>query len=312
MSIADELEAAAKGLREQALPAVVGVGSRGPSGSGILLAPGKVLTSAHNVRSEHPVVHFGDGAAREAEEVSSDLAGDLAVLSLETGPAAPLSWSEAGPRLGSPVYAAARPGAGSARLSFGVVAGLDEEFRGPGGRPISGSFEHTAPLPHGSSGGPVMDLEGRLLGINTKRLGEGLYAAISADSQLRQRLDSLSRGEPVQRAYLGVALLPTEAGRRLRSAVGLPPRAGALVDGLASDGPAEQAGLRRGDLITRAGAEEVQRPADLHRALSGRRPGEELNLELVRGVEGLELKVTLGSEPEPEARGHHHGFEHRR
>ncbi len=298
MGLAEELEQAAAAVRQRALPAVVGIGSHGPLGSGVVYAEGAVVSSAHNVRTEHPLVSLEGGAAREAESVSLDRAGDLALIRVDTAGAQPLEWAPAAPRLGSPVFAAANPGGRGVRLSFGVVAGLDREFRGPGGRPISGSLEHTAPLPHGSSGGPVLDLGGRLLGLNTKRLGEGLYAAIVADSGLRERLQALSRGEPLERPYLGVGLLPAEAARRLRQAVGLPQRNGVLVQQLDPEGPAAAAGLRQGDLIGSAGGVEIVHTSDLHRALASHRPGQQLALRLVRGVEELELSVTLGAEPE--------------
>jgi len=298
VTFAAELEAAAAAVRDRALPAVVGVGSRGPSGSGIVFGEGLVVTSAHNVHSERPGVHFGDGSRREASQVAVDMAGDLAVIKVATGAAEAVGWAAGGPQLGTPIFAAANPGGRGPRLSFGVVSGQNREFRGPGGRPITGGFEHTAPLPHGSSGGPVLSLTGELLGINTKRLGEGLYAALSADASLRTRIEALARGERVARPYLGVGLLPGEVARRLRAAVGLPERNGVLVQHLDEEGPAAQAGVLKGDLLTSAGGVAVSRVADLHQALAVAKPGESLRLELVRGTEERQVVVTLAEEPE--------------
>ncbi|HEY6538731.1 MAG TPA: S1C family serine protease, partial [Candidatus Dormibacteraeota bacterium] len=185
------------------------------------------------------------------------------------------------------------------------VAGREREFRGPGGHPITGGFEHTAPLPHGSSGGPVLNLAGEVLGINTKRLGEGLYAALLTDAALRQRLELLGRGEPVVRPYLGVGLLPGEVGRRLRAAVGLPERNGVLVRHLDEEGPAARAGVLKGDLLTAAGGADLARAADLHRVLAAAKPGDPLQVALVRGAEEIELAVTLGTEPEHGPRERH-------
>jgi serine protease Do len=311
VGFAEELEKAAEAVRERALPAVVGVGERWPSGSGIVFGDDLVITSAHNVRSETPRVHFADGSEKDATAVTADIAGDLAVISVPTAGASIASWAESGPRLGTPVFAAANPGGRGPRLSFGVVSGEARSFRGPGGRPIAGGFEHTAPLPRGSSGGPVLTLGGELLGINTKRLGEGLYAAITADAGLRARLEALARGEVVARPYLGVGLLPGEVARRLRSAVGLPERAGVLVQHLDEEGPAAQAGVLRGDLLTSANAVPLARVSDLHRVLADRKPGDQISVELVRGTEERQVSVTLGTEPEPEEgqrrRPHSHG-----
>lgn len=311
MGFAEELEKAAATVRELALPAVVGVGRRWPSGSGIVFAEGLVVTSAHNVHSESPRVHFADGSEKDATAVTTDVAGDLAVITVPTQGAGIATWAESGPQLGTPVFAAANPGGRGARLSFGVVSGEARSFRGPGGRPIAGGFEHTAPLPRGSSGGPVLTLGGELLGINTKRLGEGLYAAITTDGGLRVRLDALARGEVVARPYLGVGLLPGEVARRLRSAVGLAERSGVLVQHLDEAGPAAQAGVLRGDLLTSAKGVPLARVSDLHLVLADSKPGDQIILELVRGTEERQLNVTLGTEPEHEEgerrRQHFHG-----
>src|ERR1700727_2792196 len=81
---------------------------------------------------------------------------------------------------------------GGRGLRFGFTPAIERPFGGPRGRRIAGSLEHTAPLLPGSSGGPVLDAGGRLLGINTSRLGEGFYLAIPADETLRGRADALA------------------------------------------------------------------------------------------------------------------------
>src|ERR687885_1526 len=84
-------------------------------------------------------------------------------------------------------------------LAFGLVSAVGRAFRGPRGRRIAGSIEHSAPLPRGASGGPVVDAAGRLVGIDTNRLGDGFYLAIRADASLRQRVEALGRGERAAR-----------------------------------------------------------------------------------------------------------------
>ena len=113
---------------------------------------------------------------------------------------------------------------------------------------MAGAVEHTAPLMPGSSGGPVVDLDGRLLGINTNRLGNGFYLAIAADAALRDRVTALGRGESPTRRRLGVGLAPSHVARRLRRAVGLPERDGLLVREVEEDSPAAKAGIAEGDL----------------------------------------------------------------
>ena len=88
---------------------------------------------------------------------------------------------------------------------FGFVSSTDRAFRGPRGRRVAGAIEHTAPLMPGSSGGPIVNLDGRLLGINTNRIGHGFYQAIAADDALRDRIAALGRGESPERRHLGIA-----------------------------------------------------------------------------------------------------------
>ncbi len=312
MGFVDELEAAAAKVNQTGLSSVVGIGSRWPSGSGFLLADGLVVTSAHNIHGESAQVHFADGSRREATSINADRAGDLAVIQVSTEGASPAAFAGSDPALGTPIFAVANPGGRGMRLSFGVVSGKDRDFRGPGGHPITGGFEHTAPLPHGSSGGPVLNFAGEVLGINTKRLGEGLYAALRTDEALRHRLEALGKGEAVVRAYLGVGLLPGEVARRLRAAVGLPERNGVLVQHIDPDGPAAQAGILKGDLLTKALRAELSRASNLHRVLATAKPGDSIRLELLRGVEERTVEAILASEPEKphreprgSGRGHH-------
>ncbi|MGP8000535.1 MAG: S1C family serine protease, partial [Streptosporangiaceae bacterium] len=167
-------------------------------------------------------------------------------------------------------------------------------FRGPRGRRITGSLEHTAPLLPGSSGGPVLNAGGQLLGINTNRLGEGFYLAIPADTALRGRADTLARGEsaaPPPR--LGVALAPAQVARRLRRSVGLPETDGLLIRGVEEDSPAARAGLAQGDLIVAAGGQPVRDPDDLFDALQAAGQDGTIQLTVVRGTDERAIEVSL-------------------
>ncbi len=191
MTVLDEIQASIKQLAETAGPSVVGIGQRWGIGSGIVLAEGQVLTNAHNVRGDQVVVTFADGRTAEGSVAGRDIDGDLAVIAVDTGTTPALPWAADAATIGTPVFGLANPGGRGLRVTFGFVSGVERTFRGPRGRRISGSLEHTAPLLPGSSGGPVLDGEGRLLGINTNRLGEGFYLAIPADAALRGRVEAL-------------------------------------------------------------------------------------------------------------------------
>jgi serine protease Do len=275
-------------------PSLVGVGQRWGVGSGVVLAPGKVLTNAHNVRGDEITVTFHDGRTETGTVAGTDVDGDLAVISVDTKDAPALVWAEPdGAGIGSPVLALANPGGRGLRVTIGLVSGTERSFRGPRGRRISGSLEHTAPLLPGSSGGPIVDEDGRLLGLNTNRLGEGFYLAIPADSSLRERVDALARGESTARPRLGVGIAPAHVARGLRRAVGLPEADGLLVRGVEEGSPAAAAGLQEGDLITAAAGTPLADADALHAALDAVKAGGSLELGIIRGAEQRTVTVSF-------------------
>jgi S1-C subfamily serine protease len=290
MSMREISEGVAK-VAEEVGPAVVGIGAWG---SGVVVAPGQVLTNAHNLRGDETVVTFGDGRRVAASVLGADRECDLALLGVDTGDVAPVGWAERAPRAGELVVALAHPGGRSLRVSLGVVSALGVSFRGPGGLKVTGALEHTAPLARGASGGPVLDAEGHLVGLDTHRQDDGFYLAVVADADLRARLDGLTRGEVPERRRLGVALAPSGVARRLRRSVGLPERDGLLVRGVEPGGPAERSGIRQGDLLVSAGGQSVTSPDDLQRALQGLGTEDALEVGLVRGTEELTVAVTFG------------------
>ena len=297
MAIFDEIQANIRQLAEGAGPSVVGIGQRWGLGSGIVLAEGRVLTNAHNVRGDQVTVTFADGRTAEGSVAGQDLDGDLAVIEVDTGGAPALALADGAPAIGTPVFALSNPGGRGLRVTFGFVSGVDRAFRGPRGRRITGSLEHTATLLPGSSGGPVLDAEGRLLGINTNRLGEGFYLAIPADEALRAQADALARGESAAPPRLGIAIAPPRVAGRLRRAVGLPDAEGLLIQQVAEDSPAARAGLSSGDLIVAAAGQPAGGVDDLFGALQGAQGGT-LELRVVRGADERTVQVVFTPETE--------------
>jgi serine protease Do len=299
MAILDEIGASIKQLAEGAGASVVGIGQRWGAGSGIVLGEGKVLTNAHNVRGDTVTVTFADGRTAEGNVAGRDVDGDLAVIDVDTGEVPALPWADGAPaEIGTPVFALANPGGRGLRVTFGFVSGIERTFRGPRGRRITGSLEHTAPLLPGSSGGPVLTAAGQLLGINTNRLGEGFYLAIPADEALRGRADTLTRGESAQSPRLGVAIAPNFVARRLRRAVGLPDADGLLIRDVVEDSPAARAGVAQGDLIVAAAGQPVRTPDDLFDALQAVQGGT-VELTIVRGTDERTIQVALGDDGQP-------------
>ena len=269
-------------------PSVVGIGNRWRGGSGVIIGENRILTNAHNLHGDEVTVTFADGRTADATVAGVDTDGDLAVLEAPTDGAAALELGTETPGVGAPVVALGNPNGHGPRVTFGFVSGVGRSFRGPRGRRVAGALEHTAPLMPGSSGGPVVDLEGNLLGINTNRLGNGFYLAISADAALRDRVAALGRGEEPKRRRLGVGLAPAHVARRLRRAVGLAERDGLLVREVEDDSPAATAGIAEGDLIVAVGDREITSADDLFDALGGEGS---LTITIVRGAE--EQTVTV-------------------
>ena len=290
MSAIEEIQSAVTTAAERVGPSIVGIG-RGTRGSGVVIAEGKVLTNAHNLRGDEVTVTFADGRRTVGTVDGVDGDGDLAVVSVDTAGATPVAWTD-GTALpvGTAVFGAAASHGGGTRVTFGLVSAVARSFRGPGGRRISGSIEHTAPLAPGSSGGALVDLAGDLVGLNTNRIGEGFYLALPADAALRERVDALGRGESPSPTRLGVAVAPAHVARRMRRAVGLPERDGVLVRGVEDDSLADAAGIDAGDLIVSAGGKPIADADDLFEALGTlKRP---FDVVIVRGND--ERTVSVG------------------
>jgi S1-C subfamily serine protease len=287
--VLEALQRAVNEAAEKVGPAVVGLGRGWGRGSGVVIGDGQVLTVAHVLRGDEIAVSF-DGEVREGRVLGADPDLDVAVIGVDTGDAPAVEWGDA-PGQGAPVFALANPGGRGLRTTFGLVTATGRGFRGPRGRRVAGSIEHTAPLPRGSSGGPLVDLAGNLIGLNAIRRDGGFILALPADAALRRRADELARGEAGDRPRLGVALAPPRVARRMRAAVGLDDRDGLLVRGVVEGSAAATAGLQRGDLLVRAGERALGSIDDLFDALDG--SGDTLTVGLVRGSDERDVEIAL-------------------
>ena len=295
MGVLEELQQAVQGADEQVGPSVVGLGRGRGFGSGVVIAAGRVLTNAHNLRREEVTLTFADERQEKARVAGIDVDGDLAVLEVDTAKAPAIAWSpdESAVAIGTPVFALANPGGRGLRVTFGLVSGTKRTFRGPRGRRIGGGIEHTAPLIRGSSGGPLVDSNGRLLGLNTLRLEGGLILALGADAEMKERVEALGRGESPSRVRLGLVLAPPRVARRMRRNVGLPELDGLLVRRVQEDGPAARAGIERGDLLVAAGGSQIEGVDDLYELLDRLSTSDTLELTVVRGTDERTLSVGL-------------------
>lgn len=295
MNALEELEQTIGRVAETVGPAVVGIGRGWHTGSGVIVAEGRLLTSARNVPADDATVSLSDGRSVPARVVGRDGELDVAVLAADTGDLAGVEWTpeENAGGIGTAAVALANPGGRGLRATLGFVSATGRSFRGARGRRIRGCIEHSAPLPRGSAGGPLVDATGRLLGLNTVRLGEGLILAIPADTGLRQRVDALWHGQVPTPVRLGVAVASPYVARRLRRAVGLPEADGVLVHSVQESSAAERAGLEQGDLIVAAGDRPIDGVEALYESLDRVEPGETLTLRILRGVEERQLTVSF-------------------
>jgi len=289
----EELGQAIAAIAGKAGASTVGIGNRWRGGSGVVVEAGKVLTNAHNLHGDEVHVFFADGREADGKVLGVDGDGDLAVIGVETGDAPAIEWGDGSALgIGSPVIAIGNPAGAGVRVTFGLVSGVGRAFRGPRGRRVAGAVEHTAALLPGSSGGPIVDGEGRLLGINTNRLGSGFYQSIAADGGLRDRVAALGRGEAPKRRRLGVGLAPAHVARQLRRAVGLDERDGLLVRDVEEGSPAAKAGIAEGDLIVGAGGKTVASADDLFEAMGATAADAPLEVTILRGTEERTVSIA--------------------
>jgi serine protease Do len=295
----DAVQAAVERVAARCGPAVVGIDRRTGRGSGIVVGPREILTLAANLRDpagEVGIVPAGGGPSLAGRVLGTDAALDLALIAAPTGEVEPLAWAPRAPALGQAVIALANPGGQGLRATLGFVAATGRSYRGPRGRVVEEALEHTAALPRGSAGGPLLDVDGRVLGLNAVRVPGGLILSLPGRA-VAERVRVLRAGEPGGTPALGVAVVSAAVARRLRRSVGLPDRDGVLVHAVAAGSPAEGALIREGDLIVAAGSTPVDGVDALYAALDRAAPDGTIELRLVRGSDELAVAVSLGAGP---------------
>jgi len=305
----DAYSAAVVGAVERVGPAVVSIyvggaaeaqQARGGAGSGVVVTPdGYLLTNEHVVqRVNEARVAFVDGRSVPAVVAGRDPATDLAVLRAQAAalPYANLAGSQR-LRAGQLVVAVGNPLGFESTVSAGVVSALGRSLRSRHGRLIEGVVQHTAALNPGNSGGPLVDAQGAVTGINTAIIAtaQGIGFAIPASTAQWVLTQILTQGR-VRRSWLGVAARDRPLDLRLVRALGL--SASRAVEVLSRDasGPAAASDLNPGDLIVAVNGQAVDGVDALHRQLSRVTPGSELALTVVRRTQRLQVAL-IASEP---------------
>ena len=306
--ILEALSRAVTTVVESVSPAVVSIASKFAlrqgthtfeqqgGGSGVVIAPdGYIVTNSHVVYGAKEMeVEFTDGTTLPATIVGDDPPTDLAALRID---ASGLAFAEFGDsdqlRVGQTVVAIGNPLGFDSSVSTGVLSALGRALRSQDGRLIENIIQHTAPLNPGNSGGPLVNVRGQVVGINTAIIAaaQGIGFAVPSNTAnwVLGRLMTLGR---VARGHLGVVGGMRPIHRRLVRHFNLPSAYGVEVVALEGDSPARRAGLRARDLIVRMADRPIASVDDLHRFLTEWPSGRPVKVAILRGIEMLEFDVT--------------------
>jgi S1-C subfamily serine protease len=311
-------------LYERVSPGVVEIRSRSgrggsssddetqTAGSGFVFDErGHVVTNAHVVGDGRSfTVRFSDGSETTGTLVGADQGTDIAVLRVEVaepGSVQPLELRTTAVRPGETAVAIGSPLGFGASVSAGIVSGVGRTIPAPDGSGIPGSIQTDAALNRGNSGGPLLDAEGRVIGVNTQLRSPGIGFAVGIETA-RSAAEQLIETGRVEHALLGVRIQTASpsAARELGIAAG--PQVVEVQPGT----PAAEAGLRAGrssrtidgqelttdgDVIVAIDGETVATAEELQAAISRRKPGDRVTLAVVRGDERRTVEVTLAARP---------------
>jgi serine protease Do len=274
------------------------------TGSGVIADPeGLILTNHHVVDDAEKVTVSVPGTRKKfaARIVGTDRQTDIAVLRIEPGGELPsVEFGSADDlRVGQWVLAIGNPYGLDGTVSFGIVSAKGRNLEVP--ETLNDFIQTDAMIDRGSSGGPLVDLDGRVVGINSRGQGRGIGFTIPIDTALQVAHDLEQGG--VERGYLGVTLQALD--RELADYFGTPDLEGAVVNSVIDGSPAAKAGLRTGDVITTFDGHPVETEKDedlgsFQRLVASVEPGHEAVVGLVRRGEPREVTVEIGSQPKVE------------
>jgi len=278
-------------LVEKASKSVVRVDARrGRAGTGIVWDSGLVLTANHVVEQEDEIQVVVDDKSTKATLVGRDPATDLALLKVDglSAPAMPRAKVE-DLKPGQIVLAIGR--AGSLKATFGTISAVSSSWRGWRGSEIEHLIQTNAPLYPGFSGGPLVDVDGRAVGMNSWVFGRGDGRAVAMDVAERV-VASLKSDGRIRRPYLGIGTqevpLPEAVKAKAKQDTGL------LIVAVEPQSPADKAGLMQGDTLVALNGTTTNNLEDLYSGLRKAKVGATQTIKVVRAGELKELQVTVG------------------
>ncbi len=288
------------------------------TGSGFVVdKDGTIVTNAHVVGDADAVqVRFKeDGDLVDAKVVGKDPSTDVAVLKVDPSDAdlqpLPLG-SSSNTQVGDAVVAIGNPFGYTRSVTTGIVSAKQRQITAPNGFSIENVIQTDAAINPGNSGGPLLDAEGRVIGINSQiatggsQGSVGIGFAVPIDT-VKDLLPTLKQGEEVERAYIGIQMIGVSED--IARDFNLAADQGALVQEVVEDGPADKAGLKAGgtstgdgiraggDLIVEVNGKEVKTPDDVPAAIADAKPGDKVDVVFYRGDERKTVQVELGKRP---------------
>jgi putative serine protease PepD len=281
-----------------ASPSVVSVRTGQGSGTGFLVdSDGTIVTNAHVVGDSSQVqVRFeDDGELHTARVLGVDASTDLAALKVDPSAAdgvKPLALADSDQvQVGDSALAIGYPLGLDRTATAGIVSGLERDIQAPNGFSIDKVIQTDAPINPGNSGGPLLNANGEVIGVNSQIAtagggngSVGIGFAVPANT-VKDVLPQLERGAAPEHAYLGLSTAPAPDG-------------GAQVGEATAGGPAADAGIQAGDVITEVDGDQVQDPEDVAQAIEDRKPGDDVDVKVRRGGSEQTIQVTLGQRPE--------------
>jgi len=282
-----------------ASPAVVSVVQPGVgSGSGIIIQPdGVIITNAHVVGDARTVeVSLADGRKLAGQVLGGDASVDVAVVRVQGSslPVAPIGDSDR-LEVGQTAIAIGNPLGLDRSVTSGIVSAVNRDPRGVG---LDGLIQTDAAISPGNSGGPLLDSQGRVIGINTVVLrapgSEGLGFAVPINLAV-DVAEQVVRTGRVHRAFLGITFRDIDP--MLAQQFGLPVQEGVIVAGVAAGTPADRAGIEAGQIITAIDGDKVGQGGDLRRALRTHKPGDRVKLRLLGPRGEADVEVQLAEAP---------------
>jgi S1-C subfamily serine protease len=264
----------------------------GATGSGFVIdGEGHIVTNQHVVDGAESVrVQFADGSEEDAEIVGTDPSTDIAVLDVDR-PSPELTTLRFAPtgtlEVGNPVVVLGSPFGLTGTLTTGVISAVGREIQSPNGFTIENAVQTDAALNHGNSGGPVLDAQGRVVGVASQIRSDsggsdGVGYAVPGDTAQRVA-EALIQDGSIEHAYLGVSLEDSGAAKVLDV------RAGS---------PASRAELRANDVVIEVDGKSIETGDELRAAIDAKKPGDEITLKIRRGTDEREATVTLGTRPD--------------